>query len=356
MNISASFSGRKGGIDTRPAESSSRVGSYVGELEMHYTYMLRAINPIDERVEYIGVRSCKGHFADDLKYMSSSDHVHAAIADGVMFEKIVLADWPTREDAVAHEILLHERFNVARNPKFFNRARQTSTGFAGGSPHTEESKSKISAASRLMHAKPEAKAKHRAATKAALGTAEVRAKISEKTKEAFSRPEVQSLLKSEDRRNRLSAAMKTALAAPGVLERRTTLLKEALQDPEVVARRNAVHASQEYRGKLSAAQFDRYKDQSARDKTSVAMKDSCNKPGRREAMSIRALDVFSRPEVKAKLSAACIERYKDPAEREKTSKDASNLWALRKKYVEVTGYTGSLHKITKGMIRSMAPV
>lgn len=44
-------------------------------------------------------------------------------------QKVILAVWDSREEAISHEILLHEIFNVAANPKFFNQAKQTSTKF-----------------------------------------------------------------------------------------------------------------------------------------------------------------------------------------------------------------------------------
>jgi len=44
----------------------------------HYTYRLIAINPIDERVEYIGVRSSDAPPEDDTQYWSSSLYVAEA--------------------------------------------------------------------------------------------------------------------------------------------------------------------------------------------------------------------------------------------------------------------------------------
>jgi len=41
----------------------------------------------------------------------------------------VLAEFPTRYDAVCHEIFLHSFYDVAKNEMFYNRAKQTSTGF-----------------------------------------------------------------------------------------------------------------------------------------------------------------------------------------------------------------------------------
>lgn len=43
--------------------------------------------------------------------------------------KRILAVFFTKEEALQHEIELHNFFNVAANPDFFNKAKQTSTGF-----------------------------------------------------------------------------------------------------------------------------------------------------------------------------------------------------------------------------------
>jgi len=293
MNTSASFSGRKGGIDTRPAESSSRVGSYVGELEMHYTYMLRAINPIDERVDYIGVRSCKGHFADDTEYMSSSDHVHAAIADGVAFEKIFLADWPNREDAMTHEILLHEWFDVARNPKFkqvltpeFCKARgEALSKSIMSSPEYRETKSRAATVSNSRRAESGWKL-----------TEEQRANIAIGTRLAMSNPET---------RAKVSAGLKKAFSSPEARARMSASAKAAMNRPEVKAK--------------------------------------CD-----EAKKI----AMARPDVRAKISAARVELLKDPEARAKLS-DASKAFAARRlAFIEQSGFTGNRRTITRDHVDS----
>ncbi len=91
----------------------------------HYTYQLHCT---DTDQLYIGVRSSKTKPQNDF-YWSSSKTVKAMMKRGLRFTKTVLAEWDTREEAVSHEILLHECFDVARNIKFLNNARQTSIGF-----------------------------------------------------------------------------------------------------------------------------------------------------------------------------------------------------------------------------------
>jgi hypothetical protein len=113
----------------------------------HYTYWLTATVPVNGALNYIGKRSCHGN-PDTDTYMSSSTSVKQAIAAGVTFDKKVLAEWDTAEEALSHEILLHEIFDVASNPLFFNKVRQTSTGFAAppGVQIPEERRQKISTA------------------------------------------------------------------------------------------------------------------------------------------------------------------------------------------------------------------
>ena len=60
-------------------------------------------------------------------------------------DKIILFEG-TAEECLEVEVTLHEFFDVARNPHFANRARQTSTGFTTfGMAHSEETKARISA-------------------------------------------------------------------------------------------------------------------------------------------------------------------------------------------------------------------
>jgi hypothetical protein len=97
----------------------------------HYVYKLTAINPLDERRFYIGVRTSTT--SPDLDpYMGSSNSVNEAISNGVVFEKKILATAFTREDAVSMEIGLHRYHDAKNNPKFFNLCNQVSTGFDCG--------------------------------------------------------------------------------------------------------------------------------------------------------------------------------------------------------------------------------
>ena len=97
----------------------------------HYTYMLKVKEPTDARTLYIGVRTCKAQPELDSAYLGSCKPLKAWIKDNGAdkVEKIILGRWPTREEAMLHEILLHDCFDVGRNQEFWNRAKQRSEMF-----------------------------------------------------------------------------------------------------------------------------------------------------------------------------------------------------------------------------------
>jgi len=108
----------------------------------HYTYWLSSA----PNENYIGVRSCKCKPQDDTEYMSSSKIVKQMIAEGKKFHKHILKVWPTRKEAVEHEVLMHRVLDVGRNPLFLNKARQTSTGFdVSGMQCSTETRARMSA-------------------------------------------------------------------------------------------------------------------------------------------------------------------------------------------------------------------
>jgi hypothetical protein len=73
---------------------------------------------------YLGVRSCDCDVELDSNYLGSYRD-----KDFCPTQKIVVAEFETRKEAVAAEILLHDFFDVAVNPKFANLSKATSTGF-----------------------------------------------------------------------------------------------------------------------------------------------------------------------------------------------------------------------------------
>lgn len=74
--------------------------------------------------KYIGVRSCKCHPFEDTKYFGSfkDKTFHPKYKD-------IISIFSSREEAIKEEIYLHNLYNVAVNPMFVNRAKQTVTGF-----------------------------------------------------------------------------------------------------------------------------------------------------------------------------------------------------------------------------------
>lgn len=109
----------------------------------HYTYIL--LDP-ESDMKYIGMRSCKCK-PDEDAYMGSSYAM--TIEDKRKCDKLILEEFETREEALQHEIRLHEQFQVHVNPEFWNLAKQTSTKFVSnrkGCKLTEEHKRKCSEA------------------------------------------------------------------------------------------------------------------------------------------------------------------------------------------------------------------
>ena len=89
----------------------------------HYTYLLQNI---DDGLFYIGVRSCNCLPEND-EYQGSAKTVSKQYKQRC--QKYILATHSTRKEAIAHEIYLHDLYDVARNPCFFNKAKQTSSSF-----------------------------------------------------------------------------------------------------------------------------------------------------------------------------------------------------------------------------------
>lgn len=120
----------------------------------HYTYKISFTHNLsDPRKFYYGSRSCTCLPEDDIKYISSCKSLKQFIQEheNINFTKEILAYFVDRHSAIQHEIELHNEFDVAKNPEFFNQAKQTSIGFctAGmpapnkGIPHSAETKQKM---------------------------------------------------------------------------------------------------------------------------------------------------------------------------------------------------------------------
>jgi len=98
----------------------------------HYTYVLKS--QVSD-LSYIGVRSCSGLIEED-DYWGSSKHLPDDVS--TTFDKTILGTFSTRADAVNDEIRRHNENDVARNPLFINKAKQTATGFDRSGTHDSE--------------------------------------------------------------------------------------------------------------------------------------------------------------------------------------------------------------------------
>ena len=101
-------------------------------MKTHYVYKIINGDPIDHRKFYIGVRST--HHQDpnnDTNYRSSSKYLKQALLEigHKNFSKEILSVWETREEANAEEVRLHNLFDVARNPEYYNKSKARSKRF-----------------------------------------------------------------------------------------------------------------------------------------------------------------------------------------------------------------------------------
>jgi len=84
---------------------------------------------------YIGSRGCECLPDEDIKYLGSfKDKTFNPT------QKIILEIYGTREQALEAEVILHDFYDVANNPHFANKAKQTSTKFYYIPPFDEASK------------------------------------------------------------------------------------------------------------------------------------------------------------------------------------------------------------------------
>lgn len=113
----------------------------------HYVYRISNVK-LDKH--YYGKRSSKIPPKQDLgiKYFSSSsdkEFMLDQITNPQNYKYKIISQYKTSRDALAKEIKLHNKLNVGSNSKFYNKAKQTATGFdTTGSTLTEEHKRKVS--------------------------------------------------------------------------------------------------------------------------------------------------------------------------------------------------------------------
>ena len=159
----------------------------------HYTYIIK--NKTNQ-MQYIGVRSCNCLPENDSGYMGSSKILGEAMkVEPETFTKIIIDTFPASEIANSNEQWLHETYDVARNPLFYNQMNAPLGFYTGGKTgkdshwygkhHSLETKKKLSENHVGMRGR-----KH---------TPEARKKISESLK---------GKILSEETRNKMSAAAK----------------------------------------------------------------------------------------------------------------------------------------------------
>lgn len=88
---------------------------------------------------YIGKRTCSCLPENDSNYFGSfsDESFHPN-------NKVIIATFNSSQEALAAEIALHNAYDVAQNPHFANKAKQTSEWFnTEGVPKTKEHKEKI---------------------------------------------------------------------------------------------------------------------------------------------------------------------------------------------------------------------
>jgi hypothetical protein len=158
------------------------------EKKNHYTYII--INQVNGKM-YIGVRSCECEPMFDLgvKYFSSSkdkELIKDQRENKADYSYQILGRFDERAEAIRMEIELHNLHDVGKSDLFYNRAKQTSTGFdISGTKHSEEQKGKMSAAHKGKKGRKhseESKRKMRKSMKGIKPSDEAKKKMSESQK------------------------------------------------------------------------------------------------------------------------------------------------------------------------------
>ena len=107
----------------------------------HYTYI---ITNTTNQMKYIGVRSCSCLPENDDEYMGSSKILGETLQETPeSFTKTIIDTFPTREIANANEQWLHETYDVARNPEFYNLCIAPLGFCMSGRTHSEEARLRV---------------------------------------------------------------------------------------------------------------------------------------------------------------------------------------------------------------------
>lgn len=97
----------------------------------YYVYRITCFHKNSKEKYYYGYRSSSVIPMADTRYWSSSKYVLAAIKrlGKIYFKKKILKIFTNRFSALKFEMRLHEKFDVANNPLFFNKSNQTKWGY-----------------------------------------------------------------------------------------------------------------------------------------------------------------------------------------------------------------------------------
>jgi hypothetical protein len=103
-----------------------------------YTYL---IWNKETKMKYIGYHKDKNDMNDyygtpvSKRNRNSLEFQRILLEDRSSLKKRVLQWFDTAKEAIAHEIELHDRYDVARNEMYYNARKQTATGFNAGDIH-----------------------------------------------------------------------------------------------------------------------------------------------------------------------------------------------------------------------------
>ncbi len=123
---------------------------------MKYHYAYRITNKELNR-HYYGVRTSKVEPNLDLgvKYFSSSsdkEFIQNQKENQNNYKYKIIKIFNSRNEAMKLEIKLHNKLNVGVNKSFYNKSKQTSSGFdMSGRKHTKKTKIKMSKNKKLFH-------------------------------------------------------------------------------------------------------------------------------------------------------------------------------------------------------------
>ncbi len=305
-------------------------------MKYHYTYRLIAQNPIDSRVEYIGVRSSDCHPDNDGSYLSSSRAVAVAVSAGVVFVKEIIAVWPSRKSAVEHEVKLHAEFDVARSDLFFNRARQTKTSFdVAGTKSSAELRSYLSAAHKKRLASPSERKRISTTAKAVADRPGQRQKMSEAARKYWD-----SACPSDH-----GAKIRVGLTAAVRERKRLAMLTPEFRVKNSM-RNKIAWSNPDLRVAMSANAKARMANPEVRKNLSDWALRQMSDPVKRKKWAAALNAKMSDPEVRSRISAAAKRQFADNKNRAITAESQRVAQSIKREYFKVSGYSGDKRKVT----------